>query len=307
MKKTIPALLLACVLFACKKGTNSDDSAPSSDAKVPVKFSVENFLVSQQDMSENGRVETDTSLSGFFRLSYLAFASNGNKATYYYMDSTVNNFGVISDSLAPGTYTIAIGAHKRLGLRDTYVDAGFSSTQNKLSTAQFYSLLGWNTGDFFYKKLQVTVSAYGNPGIIDVSLNRIIGNLKIELKDVLPASDPNEAVTVEIFGVPQSYMINADTTDNLYPYFIPINRTSRTTWEYNIFGSNKPITVKIGWKDKITGAAQSKTFSNVQVNANKKTMISGYLYGVPQNVGGGDLYIRTNKDWSTDSTFINFN
>jgi hypothetical protein len=63
----------------------------------------------------------------------------------------------------------------------------------------------------------------------------------------------------------------------------------------------------LSWKDKVTGAFQSKTITNVTVTANKKTIITGYLYGVPTNVSAGDVIIRTNQSWSTDSTVISIN
>ena len=302
MKKIIPALLLACVLFACKKDTNSSESpeSPSSQSKVPVKFNLESFMVSQQDMSENGRVETDPSLSKFYKVFYMAFKSDGTPVSYIEQDSTNTNFGIISDSLLPGTYTVAIGAHNRLGNYATYITAKYSA----LASAEFYNLYARNTSDFFYKKSQVTVSA-GNASLNDVTLNRIVGNLKVDLKDALPTSDPNGAVSVFVANIPESYMINPDTAAHYYES-IPIDRTSQTTWEYNIFGSNKPLTITIGWKDKVTGAPQTKTISNVILTANKKTIVSGYLYGVPTNVAGSFI-TRTNQNWSTDSTVVSIN
>lgn len=302
MKKAISALLLACMLFACKKETNIDQSTPASDSKVPVKFSVENFLISQHDISENGRVETDTSLSRFYKVFYMAFTSDGNTASYIEQDSTDNNFGVISDSLAPGTYTVVLGAWNRMNIYNSYITTNHST----LANAEFTAPLARPTGDFFYKKLQVTVSANGNPAIIDLTLDRIVGYLKLDFKDALPASDPNGAVTVYINNIPQSYMINTDIATNNYELF-QMDRNSQTTWEYYIFGSTAPISLQINWKDKNTGAPQSKTISNVIMTANKKTIVTGYLYGVPENVGGGDLFLRTNQDWSTDSTIISIN
>lgn len=302
MKKTIPALLLACVLFACKKDTNSDET-PSSVSKVPVTFNIENFQVSQQDMSENGRVETDPTLSSFYKIFYMAFANDGTTASYIEQDSTNSKFGTISDSLLPGTYTIAVGAHNRtVPSSFTYITAKYAS----LSSAEFYNVWARNTADFFYKKVQVTVNATGNQVVTDLSLNRIIGNLKVNLKDALPTSDPNGAITVNVLGVPQSYMINPDTVANRYSD-VPMDRTSQTTWEYNIFGSNRPLTVMLSWRDKVTGAYQSKTITNVTVSPNKKTIITGYLYGVPTNVGAGDVFVRTNQNWSSDSTVISIN
>jgi hypothetical protein len=300
MKKTIPALLLACVLFACKKDTTSNES-PASQSKVPVKFSVHNFLISQEEMSNNGRVETDPTLIRFTRLSYLAFGSDGNRVSRIWQTASdnPNDFGVISDSLAPGTYTIVIGATTFAGLSDIS-DYGLNNSYFRVDP------ISQEIGDLFYKKIQITVSENGNPPTMDLVLNRVVGQLKIELKDALPASDPNGAVTVNVFGVPTDLMFSTDLTRGAW-YDLPLNRTSLTTWDWYILGSSQKLQVVLGWKDKVTGAAQSKTIQNVLVTANKKTIITGYLYGTPENLGGSDYVVRTNPDWSTDSTVIKIN
>jgi hypothetical protein len=297
MKKTIPALLLACVLFACKKDTNSIES-PASQSKVPVKFSLENFLVSQQDMSNNGRVETDPSLTGFYRLYYMAFASDGSTASYIEQDSTNTNFGIISDSLLPGTYTVVLGAWNRM---NNVSAPNITAKHDELASAEFTNLYARNAGDFFYKKLQITVSN-GSPSNNDVTLNRLVGYLKVELKDALPGSDPFEALTVDIENVPQSYMINTDLATNNYSQY-HMDRTSQTTWEYYNFGSSTPANLHLNWRDKTTNTWQSRS---IQINftANKKTIVSGYLHGVPS---AGSFTTKVSPNWSTDSTVVSIN
>ncbi|OQP46853.1 hypothetical protein A4H97_04840 [Niastella yeongjuensis] len=299
MKKVIPSLLLACVLFACKKNTAPNES-PASESKIPVNFSLTNFLVSQEDMSANGRVQADPSLSGFKKIFYMAFKSDGSPYNYIVQDSTDINFGNISDSLFPGTYTVALGAWNRKGLYNSNI----TTNHSRLDSAAFNSFNAKPTGDFFYKKLQVTVSN-GITSHNDVTLNRIVGLLKVELKDALPASDTSGAVSVSISGVPQTYLVNADIASYNYGNS-SIDRTSQTTWEYYLFGSTNPLSLTIYWKDRLTGAPQSKTISNVVVSANKKTIVTGYLYGIPTNVAGS-FVMKTNQTWSSDSTVISIN
>jgi hypothetical protein len=86
-----------------------------------------------------------------------------------------------------------------------------------------------------------------------------------------------------------------------------INRTSQITWEYYIPASSQNLTVTINWKDKTTGAPMSKIVPNIVMSANKKTIITGYLYGIPDNPGGSDYIVRYNSDWSSDSTVVNIN
>ena len=296
MKKIVPALLLASVLFACKKDSNPVDS-PSSDSKKPVTFSVQNFLVSQQDMSANGRVEALPQIANVY---YYAYKSDGSKASTKAQSSGTANFGVITDSLAPGTYTIVLAASSisldyfytmNVGLKDAFLSQGTTA----------------NMGDFFFKKFQVTISDSGNPPTMDVSLNRVVGLLQANLKDALPASDPNGAA----INVTVKYPASAIEFATEAPFHIHseenINRINQTTWEYYILGSSQALTVTINWKDKTTGASMSKTIPNIVISPNKKTIINGYLYGVPDNLGGSDYIVRYNSDWSTDSTVVNIN
>lgn len=300
MKKVITALLLACVLFACKKETNSDSNeSPSSDAKVPVKFSIQNFMVLQQDMSANGRVQGTPPIHQIY---YYAYKNDGSLASSLNQASGVTNFGVISDSLAPGTYTIVVAASEK-GL-----SYSFGNSTAGLQDALLYRGLSWGDawGDFFFKKFQVTVSESGNPPTMDVSLDRKVGLLQADLRDALPASDPNGAITVTVkypapsfkFDTEQAYTSSQEQT---------ITRKDQTTWEYYLLGSSQALTVTINWKDKTTGAPMSKTIPNIVVSANKKTIIKGYLYGTPDNLGGSDYVVRYNSDWSSDSTIVNIN
>jgi hypothetical protein len=296
MKKTIPALLLACVLFACKKDTNSVES-PASDAKKPVTFSVQNFLVTQQDMSANGRVETLPQIANIY---YYAYRSDGKNASTKQQSYGTPNFGVITDSLAPGTYTIVLAASSK--------SLNYFYTMNvDLPYAYLTEGTTANMGDFFWKKFQITISDNGNPPTMDVSLNRIVGLLQANLKDALPASDPNGAA----INVTVKYPVSAIEFATEAPFHIHseenIARINQTTWEYYILGTSQALTVTINWKDKTTGAAMSKTIPNLVVSANKKTIINGYLYGVPDNLGGSDYIVRYNSDWSTDSTVVNIN
>lgn len=317
MKKTIPTLLLACVLFACKKEKNADSiESPSSDAKVPVKFSVQNFQLSQEDMSVNGRVQTDTSFKRFSNVYYMAYKWMVNpvnnqyenvNVSYIFQDTVNNksNFGVISDSLAPGTYTISLAA-----------------TTEKLSVfgqgqwiyAQSYigakSNDGYRMGEFFHKWTTVTINAGDNPPTVDVSLERKVGLIKLDFKDALPSSDPNGQVDFYVTRVSRGFTIADEKgTNPEYSNRLTLRRTSQTTWEdfLTVYPASNIVDIYLNWKDKVTGAPMSKIFTNVTVTPNKKTIISGYLYGAPLNPGGGNYILKLNQTWSSDSTVLSIN
>jgi hypothetical protein len=294
MKRIILALSLASVLYACNKDNNSDlTESPASTEKVPVKFSIEDFLITQQDMTENGRVETDTSITRFKKLSYMAFGSDGSIKSWIDQDSTNTKFGVITDSLVPGTYTIGICAWSLPNVTLSHPD---------LISARLYNQEGKSTGDVFYKKFQVTVNTNGNSQM-DVNLNRIVGYLKLELKDALPTSNPNGEITVQANNVAEAFYFKNDSAVQINNVGWYMNRITQTTWDYYSFGSNAQMWVTIQYKDKITGAALYKQIF-CKLAANKKTIISGYLYDVPTS---GNFITRANQDWSSDSTVISIN
>jgi hypothetical protein len=300
MKRIIPALLLASILFACKKDSSTDDSSLATAPRFPVGFSVLDFITETQNM----RIAADSSLTKITDVYYFAYGSDGILKSSIHQD-TVNNktdFGKINDSLPAGTYTIVINA----GTAPIAINGGTNLSSAALG-GQIINDFMEPIPDVFFNKIQVTVNATGNPVLQDVTLNRITGRIRVELYDALPVADPNGEITLALSTVPILFSFNTASINNQFPYFKDSRagvRLDQTTLEANVLGSTRSFWAHILYKDKL-GVSKSKAFPDLVLTANKKTTIKGYLYGVPDTTKG-DYELKVNSSFS-DSTVISFN
>ncbi|WP_205514169.1 FimB/Mfa2 family fimbrial subunit [Longitalea arenae] len=299
MKKLVPALLLASVLFACKKNTSTGEIPTNPENRYPVSFSVTNFLVETQSM----RVATDASLSKITDVYYFAYGSDNLLKSSIHQDTANNKtgFGIIKDSLPAGTYTIVLYASNGPVARN----GGANLNWADLGPQQINQTTVGSMPDVFFKKFIDTVTDAPSVNPQDVSLNRITGLLRVELYDALPASHPNGEVKLYVAPINGNYSFSSlgTTMGSKDVYGI---RRNQTTFEEYLFGSPYTMWVHILYKDKVTGQSKSKTFeNNIKVETNKKTIIKGYLYGAPDTTQG-DFHLKVNTSF-TDSTVINLN
>jgi hypothetical protein len=301
MKKIMPALLLATVLFACKKNTSSDEGQSSDEPKYPVSFSISDFIVTTQNM----RVAADPSLTKITNIYYYSFGSDNLRRTYITQDSTKTGFGIIKDTLPAGTYTIVICA----STAPVTIGGG-----TNLTTSVTFGDFAPGTGqlnplpEIFYKKIQVTIAPSGNAQQ-DVSLNRITGKISVLAYDALPATDPNGEVKLAMSQVRRYFNFNTGTIGTeTASYDAWGARLSQTTLEANVLGGTYMQTnfwIHILYKDKTTGASKDKYFQDISLPANKRIDIKGYLYGVPDTTQG-NYNIKVNSYYS-DSTSYSLN
>lgn len=303
MKKIMPALLLATVLFACKKNTSSDEGQSSDEPKYPVSFSISDFIVTTQNM----RVATDPSLTKITNIYYYSFGSDNLRRSYITQDTTTKTgFGIIKDTLPAGTYTIVICATTA----PVTIGGGTNLTTSVIfgdldpANGQLYPI-----PEIFYKKIQVTIAPSGNAQQ-DVSLNRITGKISVQAYDALPATDPKGEVALFLSTVKRHFNFNTETLGSETARFDAWGtRLSQTTLEANVLGSGD-ITQSYFWihifyKDKTTGASKDKYFPDITLPANKRIDIKGYLYGVPDTTQG-NYNIKVNS-YYTDSTSYSLN
>lgn len=317
MKRVLFIPLLASLLFACKKdavNTDPTGNVTPDQTKRAVRFSVADFIKQEENMRSAAKKAPGSSLTAredSARLSdiyYIAYTSSGTKVHFFHQDTTTNpgNFGTISDSLAPGSYTIVLIASEK----PLYTEPISSNSQ--ISDHSFGpSFIGGIAidplGDLFFKKIQVDISATGNPTDLEVSLNRIVGKLEVNVLDALPASNPNGFVRVVVTPLSIAFRIADETVrapEDIWVWYG--TRHDQHHFADYLFGTTNEFNVIIEYKDKITGDSLVKTIEHVTCNTNKKTIITGYLYGTPNKPGGPDYQIRLNQAWDSDSTVINF-
>jgi hypothetical protein len=306
MKRLLPALLSLCFFYACKKDATTTPTS-SQDAKKLVNFSVADFIIQQENLRVgNGRVAADSSLAKISDIYYLLYKSDSTKLKFIHQDSATNksNFGTISDSLAPGNYFVAMIASTRP--IDTFHLKQSRMMWDYISARYNQNPVPYKLGDIFFKKVPVVISATENPTNLELSLNRIVGQLKVELLDALPESHPNGYIRLELNPIPLTFDIAGEAVNQFAPtgQYFTTTRVNQTTFEEYVLGSTQhPFYLYMNYKDKNTGAWISKTFENIKINVNKKTIIRGYLYGTAINPGSGDFQVKINDTYS-DSTII---
>lgn len=312
MKRVLFLPLFLIVLFACKRNEMTDVDAgkvPSTVTKKPVTFSIADFLSHEEDLRKARKVEKD-GISGAredsARISYfyyLAYDSNGIRRNYQSQDSirNPNDFGTISDSLEPGKYTIILVASEKLLHSLPLFDA-----PNYGYIIQRYP--AEPLGQIFVKKMQLTIDTTPNPTRLEVTLQRIVGQLMVEITDALPIPDPNGETIVEVLHAPSQYLLGTEmpgppSTYNNGPYS---QRIDQTHFHQYLIGSDYDLTVVIKYYNKNTGTVElTKTIEHVTCRPNKKTIITGRLYEAPQpNKPGID--IKLDQSWDTDATVIYF-
>jgi len=299
MKKVFLILSLPLLLFSCSKNSVDKPTEQAEAVRKPLTLNIKDLIQSHEDFP--AREDDQVTLSDVY---YIVYSSNGTKLNYIHQD-TVNNkatFGTIQDSLAPGVYTVALLASEKPLYMEHVVNNNNISSHSIAPQLQGMGVLP--AGQIFYKKFQVEVQSEGNPPSVDVTLDRIVGKLQVELYDALSQNTPNGSVGIQIHPLAPFFSISESKAlppDDIWQTFG--TRTSQTTFENYFIGSDHEFTVTITYFEP-SGAYLSKTVEHVKCIANQKTIIRGYLYGDPQNPGGPGLQLRLNQSWSADSTVI---
>jgi hypothetical protein len=294
MKKLSLALMLTGMLFSCKK-----ENAPAGEqVKKPVTIRIPDFTTSH----ENIRVNADSSLAGITDLYYLSYTITGVKVHEVHQDSTDPNFGTFVDTLVPGHYRIVvIASQKQLVFHTATGDFNSHTIDPGLEAIDTW--LPYK--DFFYKNLVITVPETGNPGIVDVSLDRTIGKVQVNILDALPVNHMNGLINIKFINpVAKVNMYSGLAHDISWNQTMNMTRVNQHRFEDFMFGIDDSFELWIYYKDKYTGALLVKSVPNIIILPNQKTIVQGYLYGAPNNAG---FQIKLNQSWGTDSTVVNFN
>lgn len=291
MKKfLLLALSVSIFIFSCKK-----DNKNGPGTKYKVQFNVSGF--SQQIV---GVASKNKQINGFHadqaapltyaidQLHYYAYNSSSDSlVSVVNQDSTFANFGTIDDYLLPGTYFIVIAGSKAGDTYDSgpvYKDADIRATPGT-----------WP--DTFSQVFSLTIGT--QPINQDVTLKRIVGKLSVLITDKLPAT----ASTLSITFNDASYYQFSTGTLSVQPgsltYSIPASAIGIANFKKSLLMLNivSPFTVLISCADSTGKVLGQSTITNVTIQQNTETVLSGSLFG--SNVGFG---LTLNQAW--DSTPI---
>lgn len=314
------------IFCACQKEDTPQAPAPAPSAtltKKAVEFNVGGFVQNVGDFRTvpgGSKTRRDSLLATKISfLFYFAYDSLGNEVRMIYQNvSDANDFGVIKDSLAPGSYTIVF-----MGTTDTPAGFGGSGlndpeTQNAHTPLASAGMPLRSTGvlslypvpNAYYKKFPLTVSSTDAPAVTNVSLERIVGKIEVNVLDAVPQNAPNET-TVTInpesvffgFGSGSSSVLPGDVISR------SISRVSPTQFSELVLNTETPFSVTIKYTGYYSGLTTEKTIHNVRCYKNKRTILTGLLFDVPpgdSTATGGRFEAQVNDVWDPNDEVINF-
>ena len=306
----IPFLVFLCLFWCCKKP--HDPHEPGGTKKYPVNFTVSGF---DQHMEELGKT-TDTLTDYIGYLYYVVFQQDNGYVHKIEQVTTDDDFGTIYDSLPAGQYIIAL-----VGSKDpvTLEDYHHEPTPNFL-------VMRFPGTDAFYKRLVLSVNGAVNQ---TVSLDRIVGKLKVIIKDRIPYDAHSIILTPSLYpppvpdvpyGYPDAFNLrsgemlpNGGPGDNLvyngmYHEFTPTEKgmLDFSMEDYILMPVTDTFTVHLSAAYASGQTISSKILYNIRVSPGKRTVLSGKLFdNLPGNDSGINVIIA-NPEWSADSTLQNF-
>ena len=293
MKKGLLYSLLIIFFFCSCKKDHKNVTAPDQKT-YKVNF---NVLDSGQTIGNSikNKVQVNSlqvssiGIAGYLdQLYYYVFDSNSNRLHFISQDSTATNFGSISDNLPAGTYTIVICAGKK-GLNAFNTQTGvtpgaqclfgyLTNLTNDLSTPQ------WS--DTFFDKFQVTVSGDINQS---VNLSRMVGQLEVQIQDAIPTTANSISVTMDqeyfdFMGFPTVQLDMPRTLVNTTILPASAKGSPNFITTSMIGNTSTPFKVTINCYDGAQKVLGTAIVDNVVCQKNKRTILSGKLFGSANQV-----------------------
>jgi len=304
---------LSFSLFACKKDTAPVKSVtPDDGKKVALNIRTNDFLQRLEPLpgSNNKTAGTAKNLrdsvlaAKVSHLYYLLYDDAGNRIRSMHQDADVTeDFGSFYDSVAPGMYTMVLLASQ------SPLDI---SPYNQLAGSSFaVPMVSWgemeNMPDIFYTKESVSVSSGSGPMELNMTLSRIVGNLQINILDMPQPGTGDTSVSIKIRSEAFTFFLDQGTAAIGVADIInaKVNRINLNTFSAYVLNTVSSFTVTISYVDPLTGQPQTKVISNVSCYMNRRTILSGYLYGgsAPGNNGVKVILLDS---WSGDDNQIQF-
>jgi len=298
MKKVLPILSLALILFACKK-SNKTEVQPE-EKKYNVSFTVADFnqeVVTLGKTSSKVSAIGDTLKNHSDNLYYYVYNSAGSLVNTINQVSTSATYGTVSDKLPSGNYTVYLAATKG--------SAGVINV-NESNNAAIYPGGGyWN--DTFYKKVTFTV---GTTDLTQsVRLDRVVGGAEVTLTDVIPSNAykitilvQNDANTIRLST--GSWEVGVTKTKD---FILAAGDKGQANKKFftHIANTTSSVTLNIRCYDSNNGLIAEKIVNNVNVFKNKKTLLTGSLFNNATNPSAG-FTVTVNPIWDVSGTTITF-
>ncbi|WP_299581625.1 hypothetical protein [Mucilaginibacter sp.] len=313
MKKAMLYTLVATLfVFSCKKDHSKDSNGTNPAGKIyKVELNVSGFTqtitnsTSKKVQGKGLKTDAVTGISGYLdQLYYYVFHSDGTFKLVHTLvqDSTSSNFGNISDSLSAGAYTIIIAAGKP-GLTSSLSVRSPGTSYLTGTNYIFYKggpFAQWK--DTFYGQINITVTGDVNQ---DINLNRIVGQLEVDITDAIPATANSISITVDLDDL--NFLLNSQTPTQAakptYTTTIPASAKGKTNYTFrNLIGNTAtPFNVTIVCYDAAKKVLGTALVTNVTCQKNKRTILTGSLFGTNNN-----FTVSLNDTWNATPINIPF-
>jgi len=314
---------------------NSLNKNPSISAAMPLDSCINNlvFLAYDSTGKEVGRIRqiNDFRLEG--TSSYIAGhdPADPNLAKPY-----LKPFGTLVDSLPSGKYTVSIAGSKlvsqhtnslfTINTRKSHddVEEGYIRNRYPLNTTfigESYGLAPERfsvTEDTFFESFSINVGSQNIQQ--EVTLERITGKLEINILDEIPANA--NRISFKIYDAATGFSLSPfkvggktdymdEGEDSEYPENVPSglllkdSDKGKTNYKYTkfLYGADQPVRVKIQCFDASGNMIAIKNIPNVRIYKNKRTILSGKLFGTTQQTG---FTVSVNSDWDPATLEVPF-
>jgi hypothetical protein len=298
MKRLLYISLIApFLLFSCKKERGFSAKAPVSK-KYAITVNVANFTQKQGTFAlRRGGVhlastDTITNLNGYIdELAYVVIDSNFAVVKTIRQDSTMANLGTITDSLAAGKYFIYVVAGKK-GLQLTSPTDAYDYGANAWQDTFWGGITNLIVGD---QNLSKTVI-----------LTRAVGKLELQVTDNIPANADSLFITVSADAVQKNIMDSTffNTRSITFPIAIPAAAKGKANFTIDrIIGSiDQNFNLSITCKDSNGTVIGSGSASGVKCYANKRTVLTGTLFGNTATANSQSFNVKIDTAWGGSST-----
>lgn len=284
----MPVIILVSMLFgAC---TNNDEALEKS-LEIPVTFKVSTLNVDTQPMSRatNSGAELYEVISkiGYYVYNISTFKLIKSGSSIYDSENPDKNFGIITESLTPGSYSILFYALGKGNGSCSFVNA---------STFNYDSYFTHKDKEAFYYTGEITVESSSKT--FDVELSRKSGLLRINITD-----DVLSTVSKVEYSFSDSYRWypkNSGSYNDTYTYQATITDGKLDVFDYYFsFPEVLPsqnVTVKILVYDTDNKLLGERSVT-VPIYINKRTIISGELFST---ISDKNISITINDIWDDD-------
>ncbi|MGN6181452.1 MAG: FimB/Mfa2 family fimbrial subunit [Mucilaginibacter sp.] len=314
MKKAfLYVLFLSVIFFSCKKEHQKPVTTVNNTGKYfKVNFTLGGFTETILNSALSKRTDalspvdpSDTSSKDSLNtLYYVVYGPNATQHSKT-LTSTNGKFPTIADSLKIGNYDIVFVAGKTglsyLNSSPGYPANAYYDYVDSITTTTFNT---WH--DTFTQEILLKVT--GGDTTINVNLYRIVGKLQISIKDTVPtnadhiniyATNVVQSVEASPANHFQGRIYNLLNKALIYQASVPTSAKGKPNYTIaNVLAADSAaaMTVEVMAYDSSNNLIGDAVINNVTLIPNKKTILTGNLFGGTSTTHS--LPIGINTQWT---------